>query len=135
MIMGKFTTWLGGAMAPRKVMRVPMPPGAIRPDESSLLQQRGWRRSGKHYAGPFATPFGTWHGRIEAAGDVFRCYIKDPPIDVVARHHKWACFSRDSTQGWWRINLAVSPIDHDVSAVLLYVERLLIESHRLAGRT
>jgi len=130
-----FSRWFCGAVAPRKVMLVSIPAGAVRRDETSLAQQRGWRRRGKHYAGPFATPHGTWLGRVEAAGDVFRCYVKDPPIDIVSRHEKWPCFSRDTPDGWWRINLAVSPVDRDVSAVILYVERLLIESHRRAGKT
>jgi len=133
--MSMFGRLLRDAFGPHaKVMRVPMPRGAISHDDSSLLQQRGWRRNGKEYSGPFATPFGTFQGRIEAAGDVFRCYIKNPPMDEVNRHPKWPCFSRADDATWWRINIAVIPIDHDVNAVVLYVERLLIEAHRLAGK-
>ena len=98
------------------------------------MQHNGWRRTGNSYSGPFATPYGTWLGRVENAGDLLRCYIKDPPTDIVSRHEKWPCFARDTPDGWWQIHLAVSPIDHDVSSVILYVERVLIESHRRAGK-
>jgi hypothetical protein len=132
--MGFLARWLAGAFAPRKVMRVGMPSGAIRHDNTSIQQQRGWRRTGKRYTGPFATPYGTWLGRVENAGDILRCYIRNPPTDVVSLHEKWSCFARESADGWWRIHLAVSPVDHDVSSVILYVERVLIESHRRAGK-
>lgn len=132
--MGFLTKWFGAAIAPQKVRRVSLPANAIRPNDISLLQQRGWRRRGNQYTGPFATPFGTWHGRVEAAGDILRCYIKDPPVSVVSGHHKWPCFSRDGPDGWFRIHLTVSPCDRDVSAVILYVERVMIESYRRAGK-
>lgn len=118
----------------QRVMRVATPRNAVARDATTIMQQRGWRRTGDTYEGPFATPYGTWHGRITAAGDIFRCAIKDPPIDAINRHPKRACFSQDS-KGWWRVNLAINPIDGDVNSIIVYVERVLIESLRLSGKT
>ena len=118
-----------------RMTRAPIPAGAVMPDATSVLQQRGWKQSGNEYHGPFATPFGTWHGRLEAAGDTFRCYIKNPPMDIIGLHPKWPCFSQTSTHHWWRINLQRSPVDRDPSAIVLHIERILTEAHRLAGKT
>jgi len=113
---------------PPKVRMVATPAGAVRRNNTSLLQQRGWKKRPKSYSGPFATNFGTWSGRIEHAGGGFlRVYIKDPPMTAVDKHPKRPCFYRDK-HGWWRINLATPPIDGDVNAVIHYVERVLTES-------
>ena len=136
-----FFDWRGRAAKRHpKVTLVPMPAGAITTSTASLLERRGWRQQGKTYSGPYATPYGTWHGLLEdtggghTAGDYFRCYIYNPPIDILAYHPKLPCFSAAS-DGWWRVNLARSPIDGDPSAIVLHIERLLIEAHRLAGIT
>lgn len=131
--MGILTKCLAAVFGQPNVVLVRMPRAAVSRDNSSVLQQRGWRQSKRTYAGPYATPHGTWHGRIEPAGDVLRCYIKDPPTDVVSRHEKWPCFAPDTPDGWWRIHLAVNPINNDPNAVILYVERILVESFRRAS--
>ena len=119
---------------PPKVTKVPTPPDAVPRDPASLLQKRGWGRTGNdHYAGHFATRFGTWPGRIERAGDTFRVFIKNPP-DVVAKHPKWACFSRQHN-GWWKINIYTNPVDRDPNAVAYYIERVLAEAFKMAGKT
>jgi hypothetical protein len=114
--------------------RIALPAGAVTPDNTGILQQRGWQRKGATYCGPFATPYGTWHGQLEPAGDYFRCYIKNPPMQVIARHPKAPCFHNYSGD-WWRINLQRSPVDGDPAAVIVHVERLITEAHRLAART
>ena len=113
---------------------VPTPAGAVKRDATSLLQQRGWRQTRNLYSGPYATAYGVWLGLIEHAGDCFRVLIKNPPVDIVKAHPKWTCFSRDQ-HGWWRVDLAVNPVDGDVNAVIHYVERLLTESFKRAGKS
>lgn len=131
-----FFPWLWGARDRRaKVAVVPLPRGAIAPSNLSVLEQRGWRRSGNTYSGPYATPYGTWHGHLEDAGGYFRCYIHKPPIHALAYHPKLPCFSDAGSGGWWRVNLAMSPIDGDPNAIVLHVERFLTEAHRRAGIT
>ena len=138
--MGVFN-WRGrGGKGRPKVTLVPMPAGAITTSTASVLEQRGWRQQGDTYSGPYATPYGTWHGHLQAvpgyaAAPYFRCYIYNPPIDILAYHPKLPCFSNPGSDGWWRVNLATCPIDGDPSAIVLHVERVLIEAHRLAGKT
>jgi hypothetical protein len=112
---------------------VPVAAGAITPDATSVLQQRGWQRKGGSYYGPFATPYGTWHGQLEPAGGRFRCYIKNPPMHALAGHPKRPCFSNFSGD-WWSINLAVSPVDSDPAAIILHIERLITNAFRGAAR-
>jgi len=101
----------------------------------SGVDKRGWAHVGKqHYTGHFATRFGTWPGRIEGAGDTFRVFIKNPP-EVIANHPKWPCFSRQDKAGWWKINININPIDRDPNAVAYYVERVLSEAFKMAGKT
>jgi len=120
---------------PPKVRKVSTPAGAVRRNNTSLFQQRGWQRRGKSYSGPFATKFGTWSGKIEDAGSGFlRVFIKDPPMAAVDKHPKRPCFYCDQ-HGWWRINLATPPVDGDVNAVIHYVERVLTESFQRAGKS
>jgi hypothetical protein len=116
-----------------RITSIPIPPGAVTPDATSVLQQRGWQRKAAAYCGPFATPYGTWDGQVEPAGGRFRCYIKNPPMHVIARHPKAPCFHRYN-DGWWSINLQQSPVDSDPAAVILHIERLISEAHRLADR-
>lgn len=98
----------------------------VRRDSTPLAQQRGWKRSGNTWNGSYATSFGTWDGKIEKRGDIFDVFIKKPPTQV-QNHSKWACFSRRK-YGWWLIHLHNNPADGDVSAIILYVERLLTEA-------
>jgi len=118
-----------------QLARVRTPPGTVPRDRTSLLQRRGWTSTGHDsFTGHFATNHGTWPGRIERAGDVFRVLIHDPPTEVVAKHAKWACFSKQHG-GWWNINIRTNPIDRDPNAVCFYVEQLLAEAFALAGKT
>ncbi len=132
---------LFGGASP-KVVRRPAPhatPGArvVRPNNTSLLSQRGWQQKGNVWTGSYACKFGTWDGRIERRGDRFDVCIKSPP-DVVRRHPKYACL-HDRSGGWMHLHLHHEPNDPDVSAnvsaIIAYVERLLTESFHRAGRT
>jgi hypothetical protein len=95
------------------------------------MDQRGWKqtRAGT-FAGPYATRHGTWPGEIEHAGDTLRVFIRNPPA-CIRNHPKWVCFHKHDDYGWFRIHLAVSPVDRDANAVIRYVERLITESFKL----
>jgi len=117
-----------------QLARVFTPPGTVPRDRTSLLQKRGWTSTSRNsFTGHFATKHGTWPGRIERAGDVFRVLIHDPPTEVVAKHPKWSCFSKQH-DGWWNINIRTQPIDRDPNAVCFYVEQLLAEAFALVGK-
>jgi|GEM_PF-4156659 len=104
-------------------------------DTTSLLQQRGWRQKGKNtWVGPYATAQGTWDGYIERAGDRTRVFIKNPPMGKIALHPKSICF-HTANDGWVQVNLHQEPIDGDVNSIIQYIERVLIECHKLAGRS
>ncbi|MGH1419405.1 MAG: hypothetical protein ACRBCJ_11160 [Hyphomicrobiaceae bacterium] len=98
----------------------------VRRDTTPLFQQRGWKQSGNKWRGSYSTSFGTWDGKIEKHGDVFDVMIKKPPAQI-QNHSKWQCFSKRKN-GWFNIHLHDNPVDGDVSAVILYVERMLTEA-------
>ncbi len=99
----------------------------VRRDTTPLVTQRGWRQNKNTWRGSYATKFGTWPGRIQKRGDIFYVTIRKPPPEMQA-HRKWICFSKVSSSGWYSIHLHDNPINSDVSAVILYVERLLTEA-------
>lgn len=96
-------------------------------DTTPLVKQRGWKRWGGKWHGSYATSFGTWDGKIEQRGDTFDVLIKKPPPQI-RKHKKWECFSK-RRYGWFNVHLHHNPVDNDVSAVILYVERILTEAH------
>lgn len=104
----------------------------IEPDTTPLIDQRGWKKNRNTWSGPYATKYGTWHGRIERRGDVFDVLINKPPPEVQEHSKRFQCFSKQE-RGWWKIHLHTNPVDGDPSAIIDYVERLLhrsIESGR-----
>ncbi len=118
----------------KKVRRLPDMIGAVRRDSTPIMRQRGWQRDWRGvWRGWFATKEGTWAGEIQLRGDRYRVYIKMPPVNALSRHSKWPCFIQLGSGSWWEINLAISPIDNDANAIVIYVERVLRESFRLAG--
>lgn len=137
--MNLFQQLFGGA--PSKVVRHPNPKVVrhnrqghssgklVTRDSTPLAVRRGWRQRGQSWTGSYATLAGTFPGSIERRGDRFVVHIKNPPDDMRS-HPKWACFSRRS-KGWWNINMNTNPVDKDVSAIILYVERILAEALNL----
>ena len=107
-------------------------PDAVPHDTTPIWVQRGWKREHRTYSGPYATKFGTWHGSIRATPDNMSVLIYDPP-DVVRRHSAWHCFNQREGK-WWNIHLAQPPADGSVDACILYVERLIVQSYRIAGK-
>ena len=93
---------------------------------TSLVQERGWRCKGNAYRGSYACRYGTWEGLIEQRGDIFNVLIYKPPREIT-HHNKFVCFHRRQN-GWWAIHLHHNPRDHDVGAIIGYVERLLVEA-------
>lgn len=98
----------------------------VRRNTTPVAEQRGWKRSRNTWHGSYATSFGTWDGKIEKRGDVFNVLIKRPPTQI-QNHPKWQCFSKRQ-RGWFDIHLHDNPVDGDVSAIIIYVERLLTEA-------
>lgn len=126
-----FRDWWRAVTTPKpaRVVRHPPPlPGRriVHPDTTPLLQQRGWSKRGNTWHGHYATPYGTYPGRIEKRGHRLRPYIKNPPPQI-QDHRKWACFHRERG-GWWWVHLHTNPRDGDYNAVLAYIERILIEA-------
>lgn len=108
-----------------------MPVGTVARDKTSILQQRGWKLEDKNtFTGPYATPYGTWHGWVHRAGDRSRVMIHNPPMEVINKHPKRGCF-HPAENGWWAINLHTEPVDGDVSSIITYVEQVIRESFRL----
>ena len=115
------------SVSPRNVTIMSAPRGAIRPDNIGLADQRGWRKKGTGYAGPYAPgKFGTWHGRIERIGDTFRVLIYRPPV-ALRSHPKWHCM-HDAGSDWWSIHLNTVPADHSIDAIISYVEKIMVEA-------
>ncbi len=114
-----------------KVTRITAPSGAVQRSTATLLQQRGWKSTWSGWAGPYATRYGTWPGRLEnAGGGKMRVFIRNPPAEL-QRHQKWHCFHNHSNDGWYSIHLATDPIDGDPGSIVRYVEQLITESFKL----
>jgi len=114
--------------AEMKVLR-PRSEKVVTREAVSMLAQRGWSKVGRnHYTGVYATVVGTWKGEIERAGDRWRVRIYKPPKSMTSKHPKRGCFHED-TGGWWRINLHTEPVDNSPDAIIVYVEKVLNESH------
>jgi hypothetical protein len=116
---------------PTQVTRIAAPSGAVPRSTTALMDQRGWRKAWTGaWIGHYATQRGTWPGRIEKAGDAFRVFMQNPPLEM-QRHPKWPCFHRHDDSGWYRIHLHTNPVDGDPNAVIRYVEQILTESFKL----
>jgi hypothetical protein len=100
---------------------------AIKPDNTPLYLKRGWTAKRNRYRGYYRTAYGAWRGEIIRRGDKFNVFIFNPPIEKVKNHPRWPCFHKDKS-GRWRIDLAKNPKDRDLSAIIFYVERVIIES-------
>jgi hypothetical protein len=113
-----------------KIIRPPALTGrAIKPDNTPLYIKRGWRIKRNKYQGYYRTPYGAWRGEISRRGDKFNVIIFNPPTEQIQRHSRWPCFHRERKDRW-RIDLARNPIDGDLSAIIFYIELIIIESFR-----
>ena len=129
-IMGLLTALFGKKKAIKPVTKVtPRRPNnkAVQPDNTPLYLKRGWSKKGNVYQGYYRTVYGARKGRIERRGDKYNVFIFKPPIKQLRNHSRWACFYQESGDKW-RINLAVNPKDRDIGAIILYVEKVIIES-------
>jgi hypothetical protein len=116
-----------------RVTRIAAPQGAVLRSTATLMERRGWKKGWGAWAGPYATSYGTWSGKIEdAGGRALRVFIRNPPACLQA-HAKWGCFHSHDDNGWWRIHLHHQPVDGDPNAVIRYVEQLIVESFRHKG--
>ena len=101
---------------------------AVKPDNTPLYVKRGWTINGNTYHGYYRTQYGAWSGVIIRRGDKFNVFIFKPPVEQIKKHSRWPCFHRGKNDKW-RIDLAKNPKDGDISAIIFYVERIIIESY------
>ena len=99
----------------------------VKPDNTPLCIQRGWALRKNTYHGYYRTKYGAWQGEIVRRGDKFNVYIHNPPLERIKSHSRWPCF-HEGKNGKWRIHLAKNPKDGDISAIIFYVERIILES-------
>ena len=100
---------------------------AVKPDNTPLYLKRGWTTNRNKYQGYYRTIYGAWRGEIIRRGDKFNVFIFKPPKEQIKKHSRWPCFHKVKNDKW-RIDLAKNPKDGDPSAIIFYVERIVIES-------
>jgi hypothetical protein len=111
-----------------KVIRPQQPnPRVVKPDNIPLYVKRGWAKNGNTYHGYYRTRYGAFRGEITRRGDKFNVFIFKPPVEQIKKHSRWPCFHQGKNDQW-RIALAKNPTDGDISAIIFYVERIIIES-------
>ena len=111
-----------------KVIRSPvLTRRAVKPDNTPLYLKRGWTTNRNRYQGYYRTTYGAWRGEINRRGDKFNVFIFKPPIEQIKKHSRWPCFHKVKNDKW-RIDLAKNPKDGDPSAIIFYVERIVVES-------
>ncbi len=113
----------------KTINTIPLNPKIVNPDNTPLYIKPGWIQDGNKYRGYYRTRFGAWKGEIAKKGDIFRVYIFNPPIKQLKHHPRWPCFHERNTRKW-EIDLAKNPTDFDVNAVIFYVEKIIVESHK-----
>lgn len=96
--------------------------------DPSLFVQRGWVQNGNTYKGYYRTPYGAWRGEIIRRGHKFRVFIIDPPILQLKKHPEKAPCIHIVNRRKAEVDLHKQPRDHDVGAIILYVETLIVES-------
>ena len=130
MIMGLFTIFTRKAIS-KPVVKVIRPQQSkqrvVQPDNTPLYVKRGWTMNGNAYLGYYRTLHGAWRGEIIRRGDSFKVCIFKPPVEQIKKHPRWPCFHQEKNNKW-RIDLARNPNDGDISAIIFYVERIIIES-------
>jgi len=92
---------------------------------ATLLQQRGWIKTSRGYAGPYLTQYGQWPGIVELSDDLAKPFIRNPPAALM-QHPQWNCF-HEQASGWYRIDLTET-FDRDPNAVIRYVENMIVSA-------
>lgn len=92
---------------------------------ATLMQQRGWIKTSRGWAGPFKTRYGQWPGIVERDGDLVKPLIRNPPA-ALRQHPQWSSF-HEQASGWYRIDLA-EPVDRDPNAVIRLVENMIVSA-------
>lgn len=105
-------------------------PKKVKPLNRTLYEKRGWVGKGNSHKGYFRTKYGAWFGTINKRGDIFEVYIFDPPKEKLKLHRKWECFVQKNKE-MYKVHLNKQPKGNDVSSIIFYIERILIESHQL----
>jgi hypothetical protein len=97
---------------------------------------KGWREVANGvWEGTFRVPNGTYKGRVEFNGQVFKAiFIWNPPREIWANHHEHAvCFRRvDKEPGKLELHMADKPTS--VDSAILNTERILNEAFELGRR-
>jgi Kef-type K+ transport system membrane component KefB len=99
---------------------------------ATLLQQRGWIKTSRGWAGPYKTKYGQWPGIVELADDLVKPYIRNPPASL-RQHPQWTGF-HEQASGWFRIDVA-DLIDRDPNAVIRNVESMIVSAEEKISDT
>lgn len=99
---------------------------------ATLLQQRGWIKTSRGWAGPYKTEYGQWPGIVELAGDLVKAFIRNPP-EALRHHSQWHRFHEEAS-GWYRTDLV--DLDYrDPNAVIRYVESMIVSTSKQTSDT
>jgi hypothetical protein len=96
--------------------------------DPSLLVQRRWVQNGNTYKGYYRTPYGAWKGEIVRRGHKFLVFIIDPPILQLKKHPEKSPCVNIVNRRRAEVDLRKQPKNHDIGAIILYVETLIVES-------
>jgi hypothetical protein len=99
---------------------------------ATVLQQRGWIKTSRGYAGPYKTKFGQWPGIVELTDNLAKPFIRNPPA-ALRQHPQWNYF-HEQASGWFRIDLA-DAVDRDPNAVIRYVESMIVSAEEKISDT
>ena len=135
--MSIFDHWFGSTDGSPRVPARGDDPRLVQRSNVAMWVQRGWKRSGNLYSGVYASKWGTFRGSIEKRADTWMVSIQPPP--EMSNNPRWGCFHpQPNKAGWYWIHLAQPPRDPSddgcVSSIIVYVERLISESFRIAGK-
>ncbi len=104
--------------------------GFLLVEDPSLFVQRGWIQNGDTYKGYYRTNYGAWKGEIIRRGDKYKVYVINPPITQLKKHpEKSPCVHLINSKRA-EVDLHTQPKNKDVGAIILYVEKLIVESFR-----
>ena len=99
----------------------------------ALMQERGWTKTSRGWAGRIKTEFGQWPGIVELAGDHVKAFIRYLPAEL-RQHSQGICFHGQAS-GWFRMELAASPVDSDPDAVIRHIERMIARAGATVSST
>lgn len=99
---------------------------------ATVLQQRGWIKTSRGYAGPYKTKYGQWPGIVELSDNLAKPFIRNPPA-ALKQHPQWISF-HEQASGWFRIDLT-DTVDRDANAVIRYVEDMIVSAEEKISDT